>query len=480
MDPATTWIDADVVLGRGRDDPARHPAARRHRRRRGRRDRSRHHAQGLRDRRRRAGRPHPRRARGDRRPGATSARSPTCGPAPSSAPAARSAPSSRPRTPRSATAPRSRTCPTSATPRSARAPTSAPARSSPTTTASQKHRTTVGRHAKTGSNNTFVAPVEIGDGAGHRRRHRRTPRRTAGRAGRLRRTAAQPRGLGPAQAGRDAAGRGRGGRRAGHGSRSWAGAVRWGRIVSAPTAPSADGERGATHRERNEADHREEPHGLQRPGTPRARRGGRRRCSAPAWCRPSAYEFANSEIYVRYEESVRGCDAFVIQSHTAPINEWIMEHLIMVDALKRASAKRITVVHAVLRLRPPGQEAPRPRADLGAADGRPVQDRRRRPADRGRPARRPDPGLLRRPGRPPDGAADPRRLRPREVRRPAPGRRLAGRRPDQGGRALVGPPRRRARWPSSTRPATSTGPTRRSPTASSARSTAGSASWSTT
>ena len=58
----------------------------------------------------------------------------------------------------------------------------------------------------------------------------------------------------------------------------------------------------------------------------------------------AAYDFANSEIYVRYEESVRGCDAFVIQSHTAPVNEWIMEHLIMVDALKRASAKRITVV----------------------------------------------------------------------------------------------------------------------------------------
>ena len=58
----------------------------------------------------------------------------------------------------------------------------------------------------------------------------------------------------------------------------------------------------------------------------------------------TAYEFANSEIYVRFEESVRGSDAFVIQSHTAPINEWIMEHLIMVDALKRASAKRITVV----------------------------------------------------------------------------------------------------------------------------------------
>jgi ribose-phosphate pyrophosphokinase len=47
---------------------------------------------------------------------------------------------------------------------------------------------------------------------------------------------------------------------------------------------------------------------------------------------------------VRFEESVRGCDAFVVQSHCAPINQWIMEQLLMVDALKRASAKRITVV----------------------------------------------------------------------------------------------------------------------------------------
>jgi len=58
----------------------------------------------------------------------------------------------------------------------------------------------------------------------------------------------------------------------------------------------------------------------------------------------SSYEFANGELFVRFEESVRGCDAFVIQSHTAPINTWLMEQLIMVDALKRASAKRITVV----------------------------------------------------------------------------------------------------------------------------------------
>ncbi|MGL4743064.1 MAG: ribose-phosphate pyrophosphokinase-like domain-containing protein, partial [Dermatophilaceae bacterium] len=44
----------------------------------------------------------------------------------------------------------------------------------------------------------------------------------------------------------------------------------------------------------------------------------------------SAYDFANGEIYVRFEESVRGSDAFVIQSHTSPINENIMEHLLMV------------------------------------------------------------------------------------------------------------------------------------------------------
>ena len=58
----------------------------------------------------------------------------------------------------------------------------------------------------------------------------------------------------------------------------------------------------------------------------------------------TAYDFANGEIYVRFQESLRGCDAFVIQSHTAPINQWIMEQLIICDALKRASAKRISCV----------------------------------------------------------------------------------------------------------------------------------------
>src|SRR5690625_7529202 len=54
------------------------------------------------------------------------------------------------------------------------------------------------------------------------------------------------------------------------------------------------------------------------------------------------YDFASGEIYVRFAESVRGTDAFVLQSHTAPINKWIMEQLLMVDALKRASVKPIT------------------------------------------------------------------------------------------------------------------------------------------
>jgi ribose-phosphate pyrophosphokinase len=55
-------------------------------------------------------------------------------------------------------------------------------------------------------------------------------------------------------------------------------------------------------------------------------------------------DFADGEIYARFTESVRGCDAFVVESMTTPVNEWIMETLVMCDALKRGSAKRITVV----------------------------------------------------------------------------------------------------------------------------------------
>jgi ribose-phosphate pyrophosphokinase len=54
--------------------------------------------------------------------------------------------------------------------------------------------------------------------------------------------------------------------------------------------------------------------------------------------------FASGEFYFRPEVSARGCDVFVIQSHADPVNEAIMEQLVMIDALKRASAKRITAV----------------------------------------------------------------------------------------------------------------------------------------
>ena len=58
----------------------------------------------------------------------------------------------------------------------------------------------------------------------------------------------------------------------------------------------------------------------------------------------TAYDFANGEIYVRFGESVRGADAFILQSHCSPINQWLMEQLLMIDAMKRASAKTITVI----------------------------------------------------------------------------------------------------------------------------------------
>jgi ribose-phosphate pyrophosphokinase len=55
-------------------------------------------------------------------------------------------------------------------------------------------------------------------------------------------------------------------------------------------------------------------------------------------------EFANGEIHCKFEMSIRGCDVFIIQTHCGPVNDTVMEQLIMIDAAKRASAKRITAV----------------------------------------------------------------------------------------------------------------------------------------
>jgi ribose-phosphate pyrophosphokinase len=54
--------------------------------------------------------------------------------------------------------------------------------------------------------------------------------------------------------------------------------------------------------------------------------------------------YADGEIYARFSESVRGTDAFVLQSMGPPLNDYLIEHLIMIDALRRASAKRITAI----------------------------------------------------------------------------------------------------------------------------------------
>src|ERR1700742_1724966 len=58
----------------------------------------------------------------------------------------------------------------------------------------------------------------------------------------------------------------------------------------------------------------------------------------------TAREFANGEIFVRFHESVRGCDAFVLQSNPVPVNNWLMEQLIMIDARRGGSPKRTPAV----------------------------------------------------------------------------------------------------------------------------------------
>ncbi|HUS60746.1 MAG TPA: ribose-phosphate diphosphokinase [Acidimicrobiales bacterium] len=61
---------------------------------------------------------------------------------------------------------------------------------------------------------------------------------------------------------------------------------------------------------------------------------------------PDLVDFANTEVRCRFGESIRGADVFIVQSHVAPVNDSIIEQLIMIDAAKRASAKRITAVCA--------------------------------------------------------------------------------------------------------------------------------------
>jgi ribose-phosphate pyrophosphokinase len=59
---------------------------------------------------------------------------------------------------------------------------------------------------------------------------------------------------------------------------------------------------------------------------------------------PNLREFANGEVHCRFDNSLRGADVFILQTHCGPVNDTVMEQLIMIDAAKRASAKQITAV----------------------------------------------------------------------------------------------------------------------------------------
>ncbi len=188
-----------------------------------------------------------------------------------------------------------------------------------------------------------------------------------------------------------------------------------------------------------------------------------------------AYDFANEEIFVRYDESVRGSDAFVIQSMTVAA-EQVADGI--VDHGGRAQARFGQADHrrgAVLPVRAAGQEASRPRADLRAADGRPLQDRRREPDPHRRSAHRPDPGLLRRPGGSPVRDGRTGHLRCGQVQGPPDGRGGAGLRSRTRGRALDRPSRRLPARVHPQDPGPARSRTRSSRTGSSATSRAGSA-----
>ena len=189
----------------------------------------------------------------------------------------------------------------------------------------QKHRSVIGNHARTGADNMFVAP-----------RPRRRRRLHRGRIG-------------------DHRGRpGRGaGRRPGR-QRNVAGWVRRKRpgTAAAQAAERAETEHVPSQRRREDEDRVVSTLHV-------AGRKSLMLFSGRAYpeladeiaqhigvtvTATTARDFANGETFIKPDESVRGSDAFVIQSFTTPINQWVMESLILVDALKRASAKRITVV----------------------------------------------------------------------------------------------------------------------------------------
>ena len=320
--------------------------------------------------------------------------------------AARSARSSRPRTPQIGTGAkvphlslrRRRR-------RSGKAPTSAPGRSSPTTTASTKRTTDGRRHSFVGSNSVLVAP------GAHRRRRLR--RRRARRS--------------PATCGPGELGVGRGPQRnipAGC-LRKRAGTKTAAAARGAAAEPCEDGRRiggdddRRSDREQGISHDRSRMTGVKKPNEKHLMLFSGR--AYPELAEEVA-ELLGVELVpttgaelrqLRDLRPVRGVGPRLRRvRHPVPrgagqrVGDGAADHGRRPQAgLGQADHRR----RAVLPVRPAGQEAPRPRADLGPAHRRPVPGRRRRPDHVGRPARRPDPGLLRRAGGPPvrdAGAAD--------------------------------------------------------------------------
>ena len=123
--------------------------------------------------------------------------------------------------------------------------------------------------------------------------------------------------------------------------------------------------------------------------------------------------FPNGELYVRFCESIRGADVFLVQSCASPVNRNLMELLLMVNAAKLASAKRITAVMPWY---------PYSRADKKSAPREPISARLVADILQAAGVDRvltmdlhagPGAGLLQRPRRPHDGAADVRAVLPR-------------------------------------------------------------------
>ena len=88
--------------------------------------------------------------------------------------------------------------------------------------------------------------------------------------------------------------------------------------------------------------------------------------------------FADMEIFVEIQENVRGADVFVIQSTSFPANDHLMELLIIIDALRRSSARRITAVIPYFGYARQDRK-PAAHADLGQAGRQPGHPCRRRP-----------------------------------------------------------------------------------------------------